>query len=412
MALSRINTNLAALQAMNALNNVNRELGMRQLRLATGKQINAPSDNSAGYTIATKLGVRSAGLGQALDNIGSAKNLIAVAEGHLININDILAQMKVKSTEAANDTLGTAERAAILEDLQRFNDQIDQEYAQAQWNNVTLLQGSSDFKFQIGAGTTENINDFNVAKQVWTGGATGFNSAGLNVVASSTGVDVASTSTLTSDYASITVGTGASLLGSLSELSSGYYTLEIATASAGANTVTATLTLRDANGDAVRLSANGAGSTTNTSLSTTFDASGGSMGASVDLGLGITVQLGTGISTTGSEGAIYSLNYTQGGNTVGDQDQAETFMQQIDDSIDNVSAALRYTGALVNRLTYQETSLTVARTNTLSARSRIMDADMAYEQLEATKLQILQQTATAMLAQANVMPQNILTLFR
>ncbi|MCK5117989.1 MAG: flagellin, partial [Candidatus Latescibacteria bacterium] len=106
------------------------------------------------------------------------------------------------------------------------------------------------------------------------------------------------------------------------------------------------------------------------------------------------------------------VTYTEGGNTVGDQSQAQAFMQQVDDALDKVSAAMRYTGAIVNRMTYQETSLTVAKTNTLAAQSRIMDADMAYEQLEASKLQILQQTATAMLAQANSMPQNILTLFR
>ncbi|MCD6334331.1 MAG: flagellin [Candidatus Latescibacteria bacterium] len=406
---SRINTNLAALQSLNALNGINRRLGEHQLRLATGKQINSPSDNSAGYTIATKLGVRASGLGQALDNIGSAKNLIAVSEGHLTNINDILASMKVKASEAANDTLGTAERSAILEDLQRFNDQIDQEYAQAKWNSVDLLHGGSDFKFQIGAGTTENISDFNIAKQVWSGGGTGFNSAGLNVVASSTSVDTLSTSTLSTDYASVAMGTGATLLGGLTELSSGYYTLEVATASAGANTVTATITLRDANGDAVRLSASGSGSSTDTSLSTTF---AGSTLTNLNLGVGFSLATLTGISTSGAESALYGITYTQGGNTVGDQDQAETFMQQIDDAIANVSAAMRYTGAIVNRLTYQETSLTVAKTNTLAAQSRIMDADMAYEQLEASKLQILQQTATAMLAQANTMPQNILTLFR
>lgn len=408
---SRINTNVGALQALSALNNINQRLSVHQLRLATGKRINAPSDNSAGYTIATKLGVRAAGLGQALDNIGSAKNLIAVGEGHLTNINDILAQMKVKASEAANDTLGSDERNAILSDLQQFNAQINQEYTSASWNGQSLLTGGATFRFQIGAGTTENISDFNVAKQVWSGGATGFNSAGLNVIASSTSVDtVGNTSAITTDYSSVTFGTGATRLGSLDELASGYYTLEVSTASAGAATVAMTVTLRDTNGTAVRLSALGGGSSTSTSLSTNVGVTGGSAGV-INLGMGISLNL-KGISTTGSEDAIYRFNYTQGGNTVGSQAQAEDFMQQIDDAIDNVSSALRYTGAIVNRLSYQENSLTVAKNNTLAAQSRIMDADMAYEQLEATKLQILQQTATAMLSQANSMPQGVLSLFR
>ena len=87
-------------------------------------------------------------------------------------------------------------------------------------------------------------------------------------------------------------------------------------------------------------------------------------------------------------------------------------MGRIDTAIADVSEALSYIGSVVNRLTYQEASLTTAKTNTESARSRIEDADMAYEQLEATKLQILQQTASAMLAQANSGPQAILSLFK
>jgi len=87
-------------------------------------------------------------------------------------------------------------------------------------------------------------------------------------------------------------------------------------------------------------------------------------------------------------------------------------MSKIDNAIADVSEALSYIGSVTNRLTYQETSLTVAKTNTEAARSRIEDADMAYEQLQATKLQILQQTASAMLSQANTGPQSILTLFR
>jgi flagellin len=87
-------------------------------------------------------------------------------------------------------------------------------------------------------------------------------------------------------------------------------------------------------------------------------------------------------------------------------------MSNIDTAIADVSEGLSYIGAVVNRLTYQETSLTVARTNTEAARSRIEDADMAYEQLESTKFQILQQTASAMLAQANAGPQSIMQLFQ
>ncbi|KPK88062.1 flagellin, partial [bacterium SM23_31] len=51
-------------------------------------------------------------------------------------------------------------------------------------------------------------------------------------------------------------------------------------------------------------------------------------------------------------------------------------------------------------------------TNTEATKGRILDADIAKEQLESTRLQILQQTATAQLAQANILPQNVLALFQ
>jgi flagellin len=66
----------------------------------------------------------------------------------------------------------------------------------------------------------------------------------------------------------------------------------------------------------------------------------------------------------------------------------------------------------VNRLTIKETNLTTAITNTDAAKSRIMDADVAKEQIQVSKLQILQQTSTAQLAQANASPKNFLSLFQ
>ena len=69
-------------------------------------------------------------------------------------------------------------------------------------------------------------------------------------------------------------------------------------------------------------------------------------------------------------------------------------------------------GAKVGRLTVKESTLSIAITNTEATKSRIWDADIAKEQLNSTKMQILQQTATAQLAQANVSPQNVLALFQ
>jgi len=306
---TRINTNIGALNALRSLTDINNRLSVAQLRLATGKRINNAADAAAGYSIAKKMNARSKGLGQALNNIGSAKNLLLVGEGHLNNIVDILTQMKTKAIQAADDSLGTSERTAIKAELSKLSDQIDLEVKQATWNSKNIFNGTASsnatagnvlFRFQIGSGNsaTNDLLEFNLLK---TGnvslenGTTGFRPNQMRLNTSSGGT---------------------------------------------------------------RLSGN-----------------------------------------------------TLAGSLLGSTASVHVLMGRLDNAIADVSEALSYIGSVVNRLTYQETSLTVAETNTEAARSRIEDADMAFEQLESTKLQILQQTASAMLAQANSGPQAILSLF-
>ena len=90
---------------------------------------------------------------------------------------------------------------------------------------------------------------------------------------------------------------------------------------------------------------------------------------------------------------------------------ASTALSNVDAAIETISGTLQNIGALIGRLGVKESTLRIAITNTESTKARILDADIAKEQLESTKLQILQQTATAQLAQANITPQNVLALF-
>src|SRR4030065_2094954 len=172
---SRINTNIGALNALKSLNDVGNRLSVAQLRLATGKRINTAGDDAAGYSIAKKFAARAEGLGQALNNIGSAKNLVAVAEGHLNNIVDILTQMKTKATRGSDDALGTAERTSIKAELAALSKQINLETTQATWNSKALFAGTASanataggtqFKFQIGGGnnSTNDTLQFNLLK--------------------------------------------------------------------------------------------------------------------------------------------------------------------------------------------------------------------------------------------------------
>jgi len=280
---TRINTNIAAFNALNALKNVNRGLEKSQLKLATGMRINEVSDDPAGFVISKRLYARSKGLSTALDNIGTAKNVLAIAEGGLLNISNILVTMKEKVTQAASDTLGSAERNAIKTELDQLTAEINNIVDETTFNNISLIDGNYRNKsIQTGEDTTNTL-EINIMKQGTT--SSGFRAADLEV-------DTSNVSTLV------------------------------------------------------------------------FTAAGSSIALS-----------------------------------------------RIDSAIEVVSDGLQEIGAYISRMTVKESTLSIAITNTEGTRSRIMDADIAREQLESTKLQILQQTATAQLAQANITPQNVLALF-
>ena len=275
---TRINTNIAAFNALHALKQVNRTLERSQLKLATGFRINEVADDPAGFTISKRLDARARGLSVALDNVGTTKNVLSIAEGGLLNIQSILITMKEKVTQAANDTLGSAERNAISTEINELTEEINNIVAETTFNDQSLLDGTYISKsYQTGEDTTNTLL-FSIA-------------------------------------------------------------------------------------------------TDNTAS-------------------------GLGVNTP----AVSSRVYTASGSSVA--------LSNVDTAIETIAATMQEIGAKVSRLTVKESTLRIAVTNTEATKSRILDSDIAFEQLNSTKMQILQQTATAQLAQANVAPQNVLALFQ
>ncbi|MDR2529159.1 MAG: hypothetical protein LBD04_09120 [Synergistaceae bacterium] len=111
-------------------------------------------------------------------------------------------------------------------------------------------------------------------------------------------------------------------------------------------------------------------------------------------------------------GDMRSLGLGLNGVIVTNREAAARSITIIDNAIDKVSTQRAKLGAYQNRLEHTINNLTVAGQNLTAAESRIRDTDMAKEMMNFTKLQILMQAGTSMLAQANAMPQNVLTLIR
>lgn len=273
---SRINTNIAAFNALNALNGVNREMGMHQLRLASGKRVNSAQDDPSGYVISKKMEGRVRALGAAADNVGDAQSVLSVAEGAYQTVADILVQIKEKQTRAANGAFGADEKTAIANEINKLMSEIDDINDQTKFNGTVLFKktgASSAYSqtFQVGEGSSDTL----------------------------------------------TVGFSATT--------------------------------------------------------------------------GATALLGV------AAGSVTSANISA---------------LTADTALNTVNTEIGSIGGELNRLSTKEANLSTAITNTEAAKSRILDADIAKEQISAVKLQILQQTATAQLAQANSSPQVFLSLFR
>lgn len=177
---TRIRTNVQATQLLTSLREINQHLATHQLRLATGARINSAADDPAGLTMATKLDARSRVYATLADNAGQAKNMLAVAEGALLELNEMLTSMSEEIAAAASDTLGAEERAAVTHALIDTVEEIDQTVEETAFGDRTLLGGVETFTFQTG--TASQLR--------WTTAAFDASALGLTETAALTEADV------------------------------------------------------------------------------------------------------------------------------------------------------------------------------------------------------------------------------
>ncbi len=157
--LARIATNIPAMQNISTLSNISDKIAQHQLRLSTGKRINSPVEDPAGYMLARGLESRRRGLSMALDNVSNAQNILDVAEGGYSNIMDILQTMKEKATQAADGSLTSTQRSAINDQVSALISEIDDTVSSTTFNGSSLIDGSySNNRFQVGEQGSESLS--------------------------------------------------------------------------------------------------------------------------------------------------------------------------------------------------------------------------------------------------------------
>jgi len=412
--VTRIAGNIGAMNALNALTVINKQLSVHQSRLASGKRINTAADDPAGLTIATKMQARSEGLKVALGNIGDAKNLLAVAESGLGRINDILIQMRNKAEAGASDTMGTSERQALIDQMVAYSKQIDDVVAQTKWtsSSPSLIGGNylnTALTFQTGVDQGETTTLSGLADMRASNGVNSLN------IAQSV---AASRSTANNSGVVVASGAAAPTNSNLTELANGTYRIGVTYDATGANTTVQLFV--NGSSSPLMIDSDNSAATEAINTSVVVDTSGGDV--AVDFGNGLSATIAEFVSAGAASGTVdyaksggtYELRLSTGSalSAASSASDFAQYMADINGKLDTVSGQLAQIGAMNGRLTFKEDQISTAQINVEGAYNRIMNANMAEEQVNASKYLILQQTATAMLSQANAAPQFLLSLFR
>lgn len=386
--MSVINTNVKALTAQSAMNVNGRVMSKAMEQLSTGKRINGAADDAAGLAISSKMTSQIRGLDQAVRNANDSISLLQTAEGAMVEVTNMLQRMREVSVQSASDTNTAEDRSYLDLEFQQLKGEIDRVINNTQWNGVNVLDSSftnnttaGKFTFQVGANADQTIDHTINVFSLSAADGGGSPAAATIVDAAAAGTAQVSTMGLGGTYSAgdvITVNLNENLF---------RYTVtaDDTTSAAAATALTAALNAKFS--DDFTVSVSGAGT-----IKVLAKVENDSFTLSAN-------------DSDGEWDDIETLS-------IGTQANSNTAITTLDVALTSVNKARAELGSVINRLTYAADNLTNVSQNTSASRSRVMDTDYAKATTELAKSQIIQQAATAMLAQANQQPSAVLSLLQ
>jgi len=163
--MSKINTNVSALTATNALTKNSRDMQLTMQRLSTGQRINGASDDAAGIAIATTMTAQINGLNAAIKNANDGISLLQTADGALSETSSLLQRMRELAVLSVNDTYSSAQKTAMSTEFVALASQITQIASNTQFNGTKILDGNggltgttSHYVFQVGANAAQTVS--------------------------------------------------------------------------------------------------------------------------------------------------------------------------------------------------------------------------------------------------------------
>ncbi|WP_029068251.1 flagellin [Jonesia quinghaiensis] len=386
MGLS-INQNIAATNAYRNLSVTQNDLSKSLEKLSSGFRINRAADDAAGLAISEGLRSQIGGLKVAVRNAQDGISVVQTAEGALTESHAILQRMRDLSVQSSNTGgLSTDAKDNIQAEMGQLKSELTRISDTTQFNGAKLLDGSYNGKFQVGANVGESIN-------VAVGTAMSANGLGVD------GVDVTAGTATTATVVNAVAGTAGTVTTSGTAL----------TTAAAFEELNGTITVGSKSFDlsSVKYDAADDVAARTTKLTDAVTAAFGTDIASATVTGDQLVVTGNApaAAATANEVNAASVKFTEATG-------AEGAITAIDAAIKTVSTVRSDLGAVQNRFDHTIKNLNVAVENLSASESRIRDTDMAQEMVSFTRAQILSQAGTAMLAQANQIPQGVLSLLR
>ncbi|MEO7043528.1 MAG: flagellin [Gemmatimonadaceae bacterium] len=365
-----IQNNINSMNALNNLNTNETQLTSSIQKLSSGFRLNRAGDDAAGMSIANSLRNNGVGLKQAQQNASQAGSLLQIADGATSTISAILDRMKQLATESASANVTDPDRQKINAEFTQLYQEINRTVASTSYQGSQLLDGS-----------------FGVTVAPGAGGGTATQIAGFTDL-SVAGATAGATYTLTKVDASHMT------------LSDGTVTQSVVTALTGTQSF---------NFDKLGISFTFTGDAATALTTTTILPTGNSAafrvgsGATDDTQNLVNVSLGDLRASNGLGLSTTSLDTMA---------NATAALVTISAAVGKVNTVIGTLGAAENRLNYASTNVASLYQNVSAAESVIRDTNMAQEYTNFSKLSILQQAGTAMLAQANSSQQSVLKLFQ
>jgi flagellin len=399
-----INTNMASLQAQNQLSRTTASLNNTIQQLSSGLRVNSAADDASGYSISKNMDSVIRGSTVAIRNANDAISFSQTATGALESLSNLLGRMRELAAQSANQANGITNSALLQTEFASLKAEVTRTIDSTKFNNVSTF-GATTFNFQIGSGTSSSLDQVSLTTTALSAAATLAAGTTYIIGAGNTGVPLGKQLVLAAEAAAAVSGaTGLSVRNAVEEAA---LAITVHASDTGTLTEAEKATLVNEINSITATAATSNAATVLASVRGVYGNVAGDGTYTVSAVTGGTIAAGTlkSVALTAALGATEALAGTASSNST-------AAITQIDAAITAVNTEAATHGAFQNKLGFVTDNLSSLIQTTSAAKSRIMDTDFAAQTAQLSKYQILQQAGTAMLAQANQMGSNVLTLLK